>query len=457
MNRDELRSALDLDAALTPTDASHLSISTSEKSSPSITSATALVVDEWGMRRGRELLAEYPQRLNPRTSAEELADFHTAAFDPDPQLSPSCEDSHRRSFVEELLNSPDYQSLHTLTRLDDTSSTLAALSFAEQFHNLEKEEKAHRERDAIDREMAILRAVGRAVRLASAEVEECRETSSALGMGAGMPGSNDPAAIARMFRRVRNDPVLRRICERAGRYRRLAQAQQRRKTRHGFDEVIGVEPSGDLSAILPHELVRLTMPEWELLSLRRLIEHEMLARAYQGHERVACGPIVIAVDESGSMLGEKVETAKALALALAWIARRQRRWCALVAYSGDTGERVLALPPTRWDETVLMDWLDGFIGGGSSIDVPVRELPRMFGELKAPPGRTDVVFVTDGICRIPEEVRSAFIAWKVQSKARLISLIIRTQPGDLEWVSDEVHLVSSLEIGEGGVERVLSL
>ena len=39
------------------------------------------------------------------------------------------------------------------------------------------------------------------------------------------------------------------------------------------------------------------------------------------------------VDESGSMEGEKAHTAKALALALAWVARRQRRWCGLVAYS----------------------------------------------------------------------------------------------------------------------------
>src|SRR6476619_3956255 len=73
-------------------------------------------------------------------------------------------------------------------------------------------------------------------------------------------------------------------------------------------------------------------------------------------EPVGKGPIIVSVDESGSMEGEKAHTAKALALALAWIARRQRRWCGLVAYSGDSGERLLALPPDRWNETALMDW-----------------------------------------------------------------------------------------------------
>ena len=112
------------------------------------------------------------------------------------------------------------------------------------------------------------------------------------------------------------------------------------------------------------------------------------------------------------MEGEKVHTAKALALALAWVARQQRRWCGLVAYSGDSGERLLALPPGRWDEAALMDWLVAFIGRGSAIDVPVREMPRMYAELKAPEGKTDVMFVTDAICRIPAGDKARFMAWK---------------------------------------------
>ena len=77
---------------------------------------------------------------------------------------------------------------------------------------------------------------------------------------------------------------------------------------------------------------------------------------------VGKGPIIITIDESGSMQGEKAHTAKALALALAWIARQQNRWCALIAYSGDSGERLLALPPRRWNESALADWLTAFIG-----------------------------------------------------------------------------------------------
>jgi uncharacterized protein with von Willebrand factor type A (vWA) domain len=157
------------------------------------------------------------------------------------------------------------------------------------------------------------------------------------------------------------------------------------------------------------------------------------------------------------MSGEKGHAAKALALALAWVARSQRRWAALVSYSGDTGERLLALPPGRWDEAALAGWLEQFLGGGSNIDVPVREMPRIYRELKAPAGRTDVVFLTDAICRLPADVVQRFLAWKAEARARLITLVVQSGPGDLAAVSDEVHLVGSLGVAEEGVGRSLSL
>jgi uncharacterized protein with von Willebrand factor type A (vWA) domain len=182
-----------------------------------------------------------------------------------------------------------------------------------------------------------------------------------------------------------------------------------------------------------------------------------MCREYRAVEPIAKGPILVSVDESGSMEGKKVETAKALALALAWIARRQRRWCGLIAYSGNTGERLLALPPGRWDEEKVIEWLDGFLGCGSDRDVPVAELPGYYDQLEAPRGKTDVILITDAICRIPAELRHRFNAWKQAVQARVHTLVIQSQPGDLTTISDEIHLVPALESTESGVERVLSL
>ena len=90
-------------------------------------------------------------------------------------------------------------------------------------------------------------------------------------------------------------------------------------------------------------------------------------------------------------------------------------------------------------------------------DVPVRELPRMYADLNAPAGATDVVFVTDARVRLPADVRDRFAAWKAAAKARLVTLVIDHPPGDLARVSDEVHPVRTLAPDADAVGRVLSL
>jgi uncharacterized protein with von Willebrand factor type A (vWA) domain len=431
---------------------------------PADASPTALAVDAWGLRRGRDLVAESDRLRKAGTDEFAAADFFAAAFDPDPRLVESCADPKRHQFVSQLLGTPEYRALHASTRLDDTAAGIAATHFAEQFARLKTEDAkdctggtAVGSGDALGEEMATLRAVGRAVAGAGDEVGELHETAAALGLGPGEPGSNDPRAVAELFQRVRGDPALRRICELAGRFRRVAQSKQRRKVTHGLDDVVGVEPGGDVGRLLPSELARLAVPELELDALRRVAEKQALCREHHAVEPVGKGPVIICLDESGSMEGAKIHTAKALALALAWVARRQRRWSALVAYSGDSGERLLPLPPGRWDERKLADWLAAFLGRGSEIDVPVREMPRMYRELNAPAGVTDVVFVTDARCRLPPAVRDAFLAWKAAARARLVTLVIDSPPGDLALVSDEVHAVRALDPGADAVGRVLSL
>ena len=225
-----------------------------------------------------------------------------------------------------------------------------------------------------------------------------------------------------------------------------------------MDDLVGVVLDGELGRLLPQELAKLALPEFEDDTLRRLVERQCMAREYRTAEPVGKGPIVVVVDESGSMSGEKVHTAKALALALAWVARQQHRWCALIAFSGGTEGRLLPLPPGRWDENALAGWLTEFLGGGTTCDVPLVELPnRYWKELACPKGQTDIICLTDAIVRVPADVRDNFLRWKAQVQARLLSLVIEGQPGDLAAVSDEVHLVPSLEVTQTAVERVLSI
>jgi len=228
VNRDDLLKMLDLSGKeVAPPEAKDLALTSTDPSPTRSSSPTALELDEWGLRRGREVLVG-SERLQQLVLGEDaIADFHGVAFEPDPQLKEDCVDPQRREFIAQLLETPDYQVLHQSTMLNAAASAIAATSFAEQFAELKKEDEKEKDKDgtkvegAADAEMRRLRAAGRAVTEASKEVDECKEAAAALGMGTGSPGSNDSAAIAALYRRVRNNPTLRRICELAGRYRRV--------------------------------------------------------------------------------------------------------------------------------------------------------------------------------------------------------------------------------------------
>ena len=288
-------------------------------------------------------------------------------------------------------------------------------------------------------------------------MQELESVTQAMGMGPGEPGSSDVNAIATTFKAVRSNPALLRICSLAGRYRQLAQGLHKARSKKGFEEVTGLESGGDISRLVPSELMKLGIPELELDFLRRFAERQCLCREFESTEKVGLGPIVIVIDSSGSMVGHRNESAKAIALTLAWIARRQGRWSGLVAFSGGSGHSVLALPPGRWNQVQLYAWLEAFLGMGSDQDVPIGEMPAIFSEIGAPVGATDLIYVTDAELRISEKKASAFKDWKASVQARLISLVLNSDPGDLTSISDEVHIISNLDPSELGIKKVFSI
>jgi len=52
---------------------------------------------------------------------------------------------------------------------------------------------------------------------------------------------------------------------------------------------------------------------------------------------------------------------------------------------------LLALPPGRWNETVLCDWLAEFIGCGYCLDVAIQEMPAFYRQLGVPKGSWSVL------------------------------------------------------------------
>lgn len=452
MNNDELNKLFDLEGGSLP------SFGSEPTQKPAEASLTALKLDQWSLRKGNELLAESPRLRKLNLSSACVSDLLGAAFLPEPLLEDACSDPLRKQFVEELINTPAYQSLHESTKLNTVAAEIAAISFGEQFSALAaRVETSPQPSKPEGLDVAVIAAASRASKDAADGVAELESVAQAFGLGKGEPGSSDVNAIASAFKAAKSNKALMRICALAGKFRQLAQGLHKARSKNGFDEITGLESGGDISRLVPSEMMKLGIPELEIDFLRRFAERQCLCREFESTEKVGLGPTVIVIDESGSMVGHRNESAKAIALTLAWIARRQGRWCGLVAFSGGSGHRVLSLPPERWNQVDLLNWLESFIGLGSDQDLPLKEIAGIFNEIGAPQGQSDLIYISDAQLKISQKKATEYNSWKASVRARLISLVLNTDPGDLSSISDEVHLINSLDPAEAGIKKVFSL
>src|SRR5690348_815801 len=94
-----------------------------KKSGPVVSpKPTALKLDQWGIRRGKDCLKRNTvlqngwAPTNPpvpmNMDANAMADFHGLAFEPDPETHEACTDPQRLEFIKTVLETPEYKALH---------------------------------------------------------------------------------------------------------------------------------------------------------------------------------------------------------------------------------------------------------------------------------------------------------------------------------------------------------
>lgn len=427
-------------------------------------SETCLVLDDWDWERGERVSAYYDAKML-KLPPDAWADFHGVCYLPSPVLVQGCIDSRRLEFVSTLLNTPEHQTLRASTQLNPMSSELAAVKIGVEFSRLlEQDKKAGKKKgssapkDSAKAELRCVGAVMKAVASASKEVEEYEEVCRGLGGDGPDPKDMPLDAVKKVFHRVKSSQTLRRIFDLAGRFRRVAQSKQRQKTLHGYDDMVGITVSRDVGKVLSSELCRLLDPELELDALDRILSKRALAREYVAYEPVGKGPVVVCVDESGSMEGEPVENAKAFALALAWVAQHQKRYCCLIGYAGGSEGNLLVIPPGKSEPEKLVKWLEHFYSGGTTLDVPLRELPAQYWQQINPPkGKVDVVLITDALVKAPPPMVKAFNEWKAREQVKCYGIVLNHGPGVLSQVCEETWTVKSISPDGEAVGVCLSL
>jgi uncharacterized protein with von Willebrand factor type A (vWA) domain len=266
-------------------------------------------------------------------------------------------------------------------------------------------------------------AVHRAIKQAAQETAEQGDALNGWGLGPGAYQHVPPEERLALAERVLQSRKLRRLADLVGRFCNLAIAAQAEKTERVPGQIEGVELGNDVSRVLSAELAMLHHPVLRLDFYRRLAEGQLMQYRMTGQRRQALGPLVVCYDESGSMAGTKELWAKAVVLALLFVAKRQKRPFAAIAFGSAHEIRIKRIPrPDRATMEDILEVAEPFFNGGTDFHRPLSEAQQVV-ETGGHFERADIVFVTDGIAGVAVSFLQEFEAFKKRTGTRVFAVL----------------------------------
>lgn len=264
------------------------------------------------------------------------------------------------------------------------------------------------------------------------EGEQLARVIDRLAPGLGW-GSN-PGALQRALLKKLEPFVL--LLERLPELRELADAlgrvededRRQRQRPGGGEEVTGVMLGGDVARALPSELALLADPDLEDLFLlrwqeRRLLSLELTGQATDGVAGAGRkGPVIAAVDTSGSMRGPPGVMAKAVLLAVVRRVVPQGRAVHVLLF-GSLGESTeLRFRRGAGGLEDLLAFLALSFDGGTDFDTPLQRALVLLEERDLQDA--DLLVITDGYARATPEIEAAVKQARLGRGARCFGVVV---------------------------------
>jgi uncharacterized protein with von Willebrand factor type A (vWA) domain len=281
------------------------------------------------------------------------------------------------------------------------------------------------------------------------EIDRIAEDSHDFSLEFGQGGRLSAGERLELGRRLARNKRLGQLARLIGRLKHEARAVKHRMLERGVAEAYDIERGSDLGRLIPSELIALHHPMLARDFGRRLIEGELLQYRLRDHEQKGRGPMVVCVDVSSSMQGDKELWAKAVSLTLMDIARRQRRLFRAVLFSsGDESLKVLDLNRERRYQPELkkvLEMAEYFPGGGTDFERPLSRALELIEHKKLKRG--DIVIITDGESQVTPEFLAHLLARKEELGFSIFSVLVDVGSSELSTLakfSDRVTSVKKL-------------
>lgn len=288
---------------------------------------------------------------------------------------------------------------------------------------------------------------------AAQDLQEEGELCSAFGVEDGELKKMSFEERRELAQRLRNNRLAK-FHKLLGQFKMVQQAESRRKVQHSADEVVGVKLGDNLQRMIPAEMLNLATPELEDDFWLRWANHSLLEYDLRGKEKVGQGPVVLVVDESGSMScedvmgGSREAWSKALALALADQARQKGRDFHYIGFSSSRQQWHIMFAGGKTTLNGVLEMTEHFWGGGTAYEQPLRQaleiIERSYDDANKP--KPDVVFITDDeYGSMDEDFMREWNRIKDKTAVRCFGVALGCgYSGALQQVSDNVRKIEEL-------------
>ena len=281
------------------------------------------------------------------------------------------------------------------------------------------------------------------------ELEDATEEAATWGDTIGTGQRTPPGQKLELGRRLAGNEKLKKLARMVGRMKFNALALRKKVFERSSEELLEVEQGDALHRLLPHELLSLHHPVLRKDFYRRFLDQELIQYSLRGVEEKGKGPMIVCLDGSSSMSGDKEIWSKAVTLTLLEIARKQRRLFRSICFSSaDTPLQTLdmnARDRYEIETKAVMDLAEYFPGGGTDFQKPLDAALDCLRQSRFKKG--DIVFITDGECQVDPQWAENFRVEKERLGFSLFSVLIDMGPaslGTLKEFSDRITTIKQL-------------
>ena len=323
-----------------------------------------------------------------------------------------------------------------------------------------------------EREKRVRHAARRGLAEALTEIEQVNQAINAfaggcnVGFGTGSVGSGSGNTLSAkeklaIARQINKSAKLQKLAAISGRFTRIALQQQKTRVKHPPDEIISIKTGNEIERLLPAEMALITVPELEDLFYLKFAEGSLMQYDLDGHEPQGQGPIIVALDESGSMsAGHDGLTgeiwSKAVMLSLLSIARLQKRDFAVIHFSGDADLKVNLFPKGEGTPAEIIACAGFFYGGGTVFENWMNKALELVDGSQFE--KADVICISDGIGYVSPEAVEQWKKRRTERSMRAYSVLIGTEHGEplLKEISDAVFYLKDLSEDLPALEVIFS-